>query len=145
MKTAFVTVESVDFLPVGSCSFEQYKGADDIGLDKVTGAADGSVDMALGGEVDDAVDLILFQQFGYQGLVTDISAHKMIAALIGQSLQVVGGACIGEFVEVNNLYIAVIGEHIAYVVAADKACATGDKNIVRLEVSHCLAVLRESR
>ena len=59
VKAAFLAVEAVGFLPVGSCGFEQHKGADNIGLNKFTGAANGSVDMTFGGKVHNAVDLIL--------------------------------------------------------------------------------------
>jgi hypothetical protein len=43
---------------------EQVEGAEDVGLDEGGGAVDGAVDVALGREVDDGVDLVLAQQLG---------------------------------------------------------------------------------
>jgi hypothetical protein len=48
--------------PVGARSFQQTKGADDVGLDEVFGAMDGAVDVAFGGEVENGTGLVLGQQ-----------------------------------------------------------------------------------
>ena len=64
MKAALLVIETVGFLPVGSRCFKEFKGADYIGVYKLAGPADGSVDMAFGGEVHEGIYLMLLEQFG---------------------------------------------------------------------------------
>ncbi len=47
--------------PISERRLEKVKSPDNIGLDKLTGAVDGAVDVAFGGEVHDRVRLILFE------------------------------------------------------------------------------------
>ena len=56
LKAAFLAVEAVAFLPISSGGFKQLIGANNIGLDKFTRAANRAVDMTLGSEMHDGID-----------------------------------------------------------------------------------------
>ena len=89
-------------IPVTPCRLEEDEGADDIGLDKGSGAVDGAVDVTLGGKVDDGPRPVLPQEGRDELPVTYITLDKgvaFVAAEAGQALEVAG---VGEEVEVDH-------------------------------------------
>ena len=56
-------------IPVRTSRFQQHVGADDIGFDKVGRTCDGTIDVALRGEVQHRIGLVLGQQPRHQGLI----------------------------------------------------------------------------
>ena len=56
------------------------EGADDVGLNEVARAVDGTINVAFGGEVDHGAWLVLCQQAGPQGAVTNVAANLPLLA-----------------------------------------------------------------
>ena len=67
-------------IPVAAHLFKQVEGADDVGLDEVARAVNGTIDVAFGGKVDDGTGLMLGQQAGQQGAVTNVAANLPLLA-----------------------------------------------------------------
>ena len=86
---------------------QQRKGAEDVGVDKAARCADGVVDMAFGGQVDEAAGLVLFEQIGEDVALVDVCLHKSVALMAectGQRAEVAG---VGEFVDVDDMVISI--------------------------------------
>lgn len=60
--------------------------------------------MALGGEVDDIVEIVLCEQALDQLLVADVALHKDVAGVALNVLQVLKVAGIGQLVEVDQQF-----------------------------------------
>ncbi len=114
----------------GARFFQQRGGADDVGLDERGGAEDRTVDVALGGEVDDGLDGVLGEHFGYEVTVADIAPDKSRSrrAVAGEieRLQIAG---IGQRVEHDQTIARMGRSPLPYEVAADEAGAPGDQEI----------------
>jgi hypothetical protein len=130
-------------VPVEAGAVEEAERADDVGLDERLGGIDGAVDVGLGGEVNDGVDLMLGEEAGDEGDVADVAVRENIAG-VGREVGEIGGvAGVGEGVEVDELRDpfdglragrrAFFSEALADEVAADEAGAAGDKEVHELE------------
>ena len=117
----------VQTIPIGASRFQQHISADNIGLDKVSRACDGAVNMAFGGQMHHGIRLVQGKHPIQLGAIADIHLLKRITLAcryIGQGFQI---ASIGEFIEIYNGILG-ITDDMAYNSRADKACATGHKN-----------------
>ncbi len=112
---------------IGSHRLQQIEGADDVGLDEVAGAVDGSVDVALGGEVHHRAGLVFGQQAFDQSAVADVALHKGVVGVVLEAGQGFKVACVGEFVEVDDGLIR-LGQPVEDKVGADEAGCAGDEN-----------------
>ena len=72
-------------VPVVAGRLEQGVGADDVGLDELGRAVDGTVDMALGGQVHDAVGLVLGEQAADFGGIADVDLFEAVARIAGHA------------------------------------------------------------
>lgn len=88
--------------PVGLHAVEQAEGADDVGLEKGLGGIDGTVDVGLGGEIRDGVDLVLGEELGHEGGVADIAVGEDVARVGCEVGQIGGIAGVSEGVEVDE-------------------------------------------
>lgn len=89
-------------VPVGASRFQQHISADDIGLDEVGGAGDGTINMALGGQVHHGIRLVQGKHPLQLGTIADIHLLKRITIACrytGQGFQIAG---IGEFIEIDH-------------------------------------------
>jgi len=119
---------------------EEGVGAHDVGAHEGFRAEDGAVDVALGGEVDDRVDLVLGKEALDEGAVADVTLDKHIAALgagffrrlpiarldVGEVFEV---ARVGEGVEIDDAPRKIWApEEPVDEVRADEAGAAGDED-----------------
>ena len=111
--------------------------AEDVGADEVLRAADGAVDVRLGGEVDDGVGAA--QRLADDGGVADVAVHEGVAGVVLDVAQVLEVAGVGELVEVHDLDVVVPGEHVAHEVGADEPGAAGDHESHAVSSSDLLA------
>ena len=81
------------------------EGADDVGLDKVFRAVDGTVDMRFGSEIDDRARLMFSQQFGDQSAVADVALDEDMATVTLEAGEVLQIAGVSEFVEVDDRFV----------------------------------------
>jgi hypothetical protein len=113
-------------VPVVPGGFEQGVGADDVGLDEFGRAVDGAVDVALGGQVHDAVRLVLAEQAADLGGVADVDLLEGVARVAGDAGQGVEVACVGQAVHVDHPVVGV-SDQVPDDGGADEAGAAGDE------------------
>ena len=113
-------------VPVLLGSLQQRERAHHIGAGKGEGILDGAVDMALGGEMDDAVDAVLADDAAHLVEVGDVGLHEGIVGLVLDVLEVgeVAGVC--EFVEIDYAVVGIFVDEQAHDVRAYEAGAAGD-------------------
>lgn len=91
--------------PVGAHGFEQAEGAQDVGLDEVLGAVDGSVHVALGREVDHGPRAVLIQHAIHQGAIAEVALHEDMTQVALQAGEVFQVASVGKFVDIDDRFI----------------------------------------
>ena len=108
---------SVLTLPGSSCGVQHCERSEDICLNKYARILDGTVYMALGGKMHNAVNIILLKDFADCFRIADISFYKCIVVSVLDILEVleISGVC--KFVHIDNAdLIAVFFEHIVNVI-----------------------------
>ena len=108
-------------------ALQQVDGAHHVALHKNFGVLDGAVHMALGGKVDDVVEIVLCKQALHQLLVADIALHEHMAGVALHVLQVFQIACVGQLIQIDQQDLRVFFEHIVHKVGTDKTGAAGDQ------------------
>ncbi|MNV64884.1 hypothetical protein D3C71_1575460 [compost metagenome] len=108
-------------LPVSAHGFQQAERTNDVGLNEVFRTVNGAINVRLGGEVQDCARLMLFQQAGHQGAVTDITTHKYVPLVTGQAAEVIQVACIGQLVQIDHSLIR-LSQPVQYEVRTDETC-----------------------
>ena len=83
--------------------------------------------MALGGKVDDVVEIVLCKQALHQLLIADIALHEHMAGVALHVLQVFQIACVGQLIQIDQQDLRVFFEHIVHKVGTDKTGAAGDQ------------------
>jgi hypothetical protein len=89
------------------------------------GAVNGTIDMTFRCEMQHRTRLVLFQQAGQQAAIGNISLHKNVARITLQAAQVFQIAGIGQFVQIDDDFIAQ-REPVQHKIAANKAGTAGD-------------------
>ena len=85
--------------------------------------------MALGSKVNDAIDMLFFQERYDRIKIADIGLYKMVVGLVFNVLQISEITCISKLIEVVNLVIRVGIHEQSYDVRTYKSGSTGNKNI----------------
>ena len=83
--------------------------------------------MALGGKVDDVVEIVLLEQALHQFLVADVALHEHMAGVTLHVLQVFQVAGVGQLIQVDQQDLRVFLEHIMHKVGTNKTGAAGDQ------------------
>ena len=113
--------------PVLQRDVEEGLGADHVGHHEVGGAQDGPVDVRLGGEVHDRVDVA--DEVLHEGPVEDVALDEAQAVVLGDGSEVREVARVGQLVEDDDGlgFLAAPGaaQDGAHVVGADEARAAG--------------------
>jgi hypothetical protein len=106
---------------------QQRVRAVDAGLDEGVGVHDGAVDVGLGGEVDDGVDVVGAHGGGDVVAVTDVAAHELITRVVLDGQKVVEVAGIGQFVIDHNAVRLRLGQQVVNKVGTNEARSARDK------------------
>ena len=125
-------------LPVLSCSLQERECTHDIGLSKGERVAYAAIDVAFGGKVYNAVDMVMSEDCSNGVEVANISSHKGIVGrmlYVGKIGKVAG---IGELVEVDNVIFGVLVYEKPHDMRADKPGTAGDEYIAFIHCSGCL-------
>ena len=104
---------------------DEGEGTDDVGLDESFGSFDGVVDMAFRRKVDDALDVVLVEEVVYQRFIADVSLDEGVVGHTSAFPEVVQVACIGEFVEVDDMVVWVFLREVRDEVGTDESGSTG--------------------
>ena len=112
--------------PIEFGGLEEGERAHHVGAGKSKGIFDRTVDVALGGKVDNALYLVLLHE-GVEGVeVADVHLDKRIVGLVLDVLEVGEVARVGEFVETDDMVVGILVDEKSNDVAADKTGTTGD-------------------
>ncbi len=84
--------------------------------------------MALCGQVNDAVHLLLLHETEHPLKVADVHLHKLIIGLVLNILEVGKVPGVGEFVQVNNMILRVFVHKQAHHMRANEARTARDDN-----------------
>ena len=114
-------------LPCILGALQKVHRAQHVRLYKNFGVRDAAVHMALGGKVDDAIEIILQKQLFHQGPVADIALHKHMAAVALYPLQVFQIARIGELIQVHQQDFVIFFQHVIHEVRANEPRAACDE------------------
>ena len=114
-------------IPVGTHCFEQTEGTHHIGLNKVFRAVDGAVHMAFCRKVHHGAWLVLGQQTGHGGTVTNVCLHKDVAHISLQGSKVFQVACIGELIHIDHRLVMVC-QPVQNKIGANKTRTASYKN-----------------
>ncbi len=107
-------------------TIEQRRRADDVRLHERHRSQDRAIDVALGGEVNDRVDVMVGEHARDQLCVADVTAHELDVGDIGNGAEV---ACVGERVEHDEALLGLGRTTAAHEGRADETAATGDEQI----------------
>ena len=115
-------------LPVKLRSLKKRKCSHHVGAGECERILDGTVDMGLGGEVDDAVYVFILHELIEGFEVADVHLDKAIVGRRLDILEVGQISRIGQLVKVDNLILRVFVDKQTYDVAADKTCSACNYN-----------------
>ena len=108
-------------------ALQQVDSAHHVALHKDLGVLDGAVHMALGGKVDDVVEIVLCKQALHQLLIADVALHEHMAGVALHVLQVFQIARVGQLIQIDQQDLRVFFEHIVHKVGTDKTGTAGDQ------------------
>ena len=118
----------VELFPVELGGLEEGEGAHYVGAGECEGILDGTVDMGLGGEVDDAVHMFLLHQ-GVEGVeVTDVHLHEPVVRVVLDVPEVGEVAGVGQLIYVNYLIVRVFVHEQPDYMGAYESSSTGYYN-----------------
>ena len=117
----------IGIIPCFLGALQQVDRAHHVALHKNFGVLDGAVHMALGGKVDDVIEIVLCEQALDQLLVADIALHEHMAGVALHILQVFQIARVGQLIQIDQQDLRVFFEHIVHKVGTDKTGTAGDK------------------
>ena len=116
-------------LPVELRGLQEGEGAHHVGLCEGEGVLDGAVHMALGGEMDDAVDMLVLHQLVNALEVADVHLDELVVGLALDILEVGEVTGIGEFVDVDDVVFGVLVYEQPYHMAANESGSAGDDDV----------------
>ena len=82
MKPKRLLCRFIETRPIAARRFEQGVGAHDIGLDKVTGAIDRTIDMRLSREVHHRIGLVIIEHSDQSLVITDIHLLEAVTLAV---------------------------------------------------------------
>jgi hypothetical protein len=112
---------------IGACGLKQAERPHYIRLDKSRRPPDAAINMGLCGEVYDRSRTMPAKQLQDQLLITDIASHEDMPWVFMQPVKVLEVPRVSKRVKIHHMLIA-DGEPIPDEIAADEACAPGDKD-----------------
>ena len=121
--------------PIELGSLQQRERTHHVGACKGEGIFDGTVHVTLGGQMDDAVDLLVLHQLIEGVEVTDVHPDELVIRFVLNVLQIGQIAGIGELVEIDDIILGILVHKEANNMASDESGAAGDNNILHNPIS----------
>ena len=112
--------------PIEFRSLKEAEGSHHVGLGKSEGVFDGAVNVGLGGQMDNAVYLLVLHELVEGIKVADVHLDELVVGLILYVLEVGKVAGIGQLVKIDNLVLGIFVDEEADHMAPNEACASGD-------------------
>ncbi len=114
---------------------QQAECAEDVGASKGKWVFDGSVDVAFGCQMYDAIHIVFRHQFVHKIEVANIGTDEYVVGSVFQIFQVGKVARIGQFIYIDDAVLRILVYEEADGVAADEPGASCDNNVTR-EAGH---------
>jgi len=133
-KPKFALIGGRQFLKIAAYGLKQVKGSDNICLNKVAGAQDGSVNMALGCKVDDGADLMCSEKPPNQIPVGNVTIDKEVPAIGCNRRQILHVSSVGQLIEIEDRLV-ICRQPVENKITADKAGAACYQNHSGLNVN----------
>ncbi len=122
---------------------EQHERAVDVGHDELTGAHQRSIDVRLGGEVDDDVGGDHERRGGRR--VRHVAAHERVPRIVEDLLEILQPSGVGQLVERRDVPVRMRREGVAHEVRPDEPGAAGHENVNHLCVTSRTGAPRAAR
>lgn len=113
-------------LPIELCGLKQRQSAHHVGAGECERVLDGTVYMAFGSQVDNAVDPLFLHQTVEGVEITDVHLHEPVVGAVLYVLQVGQIAGVGQLVKVDDAIIRILVYEQAHDVAAYESGTAGD-------------------
>ena len=85
--------------------------------------------MALGRKVNNTINIVLLEDLQHLVVIADVGLNKCIIRGILNILQIGQIACIGQFIEVNDMIIGIFIYKKAHYMVTNKTCTACDQYI----------------
>ena len=115
-------------VPIHLGGLQEAQRTHHIGLREGERVFDGAVHVALGGEVDDAIDLLVLHELVNRLEVADVGLYELIVRLVLDVFQIGKIACVSQLVEVDDFIIGILVHEQTYDMASDEARAASNDN-----------------
>ena len=115
--------------PVGAASLQEVEGADVIGVDEGAGTRDRTIDVRLGGEMQDVGNIITLNDAGDGIFVAEVDFLKIILRVARHGLKVFKMTGVGEAVEVDERFNLGAIDKVLNYVGTDETGAAGDQKV----------------
>ena len=112
--------------PIEFRGLQEAQGAHDVRLREGERVLDGTVHMAFGREVDNAVDMLVLHELVERVEIADVHLHELVIRFALDVLEVREVARVSELVEVDDLVVRILVHEQANHVAPDKARTAGN-------------------
>ena len=133
MVEALAFVLFREAFPVELRGLQERKCAHHVRLRKRERILDGTVHVAFGREVDNAVNLLVLHELVESVKVADVHLHELVVGLALDILQVREVARVGKLIQVDNFVFRVLVHEQANHMATNKASTAGDYDILHKE------------
>lgn len=111
----------------GEGSMQESLRTEDIGSKEDLRVIDGAVDVGLGGEIDDVVDVETLEKAMDKGGISDVAMDEDAAPVVNEVLNGSEVPGVSEGIEGDETVMGVCGEHVVKEIGADEAGGTGDE------------------
>ena len=116
-------------LPIELGSLQQREGTHHVGACKGEGVLDAAVHVALGSQMDDAINLLLLQQAVDEVKIADVGFDKVVVGTRFDILEIGQIAGVGQLIQVVDLVIGIFVHHQSYHVRADESGSSCNQNL----------------
>src|SRR5581483_11493024 len=97
-----LTIGLRQLAPIGACLLQQGKRSVHVSLNKIFRPADGTIYMALGGEMNDRCRPVLDERSPNKLTICNVSANKLVSRMLRDRFQVMQIPRVGELVKIDD-------------------------------------------
>ena len=108
--------------------FEENMGSQDVGLSEREGVSEGVIDMGLGSEVHNGIDLLGDNDVANEIRRTDVAFDKLVVGVLLQLGDVLCAGAIVQAIKVDNIVVGVVLHQSLHDMRTNETGSTGDKD-----------------
>jgi len=133
----FITDFTIDFisrnvdelldLSVGSDGFQEVMGTHDVILSKVDGVTEGVINMALGGEMNNSVNIVSIEDFGGESSVVDVTlVEGVLGSILNTNMEF--RRAVIHLVQIDKLDVSVLVGEVSQGIGTNETASSGDED-----------------